>query len=52
MVPHAPWLTERRAVAAPYVDNGHVVGGSKQATSWRLKAIKDELNESGFQYHE
>ncbi len=48
----SPMLTSRRAVTAPYVDNGDILGGSKHVTAALLGAFKEELAKVGFQLHE
>jgi hypothetical protein len=47
----SPQLSARGAVTAPYVDNGNVIGGSRESTQELLDAFK-ELGSVGFQLHE
>ena len=48
----SPQLSAHDAVTAPYVDNGNVIGGSRESTQELLDAFKQELGAVGFQLHE
>lgn len=47
-----PALGTGRGCCAPYVDNGKVIGGTKSDAGRLLEALKSELRQVGFSYHE